>query len=282
MLKALKPYWVGLLCTTAFSAAVLWLWLNDLLIWYLSPSYVWFAVTMAILALATVVAVCTAAALFAERPELLIVHDHDHGDDEEPRLRTLEGDSGELFAEQRARYPRGILGLRKFGSAVFGVAVTALMVVSTLVFPPATISQASASDRGVNAAFSALNRQSVDMAGDHSDFDIADWAVVLQLSRDPDYFLGKSTEQLGFVSADPSGNPDRFFLTRFLITHCAIDALPMGIPVAYEGWQQAFGEGDWVEINGTFGINAFGDGLPAVLTVDRATKTEPPLQPYVY
>ena len=82
------------------------------------------------------------------------------------------------------------------------------------------------------------------------------------------------------AATDPA---DGFYVTRFLITCCAVDAQPIGVLVRLPGWQERFAEGRWVRVSGAFAANPDVESPePVVLTSVTVTGIATPRDPYVY
>ena len=74
---------------------------------------------------------------------------------------------------------------------------------------------------------------------------------------------------------------DVFYVARFTVTCCAVDAQPVGVPVHLPGWQDRFEPDDWVAAEGRFGEDPAGGASP-VLIPEAVEPTEQPEQPYVF
>ena len=74
-----------------------------------------------------------------------------------------------------------------------------------------------------------------------------------------------------------------FFLTRFVVTCCAVDAQPVSIPVYYPGWSDEFAFDSWVTVNGGFQVlpQIAEPGNLAVVPGD-IVEEEVPREPYLF
>ena len=87
---------------------------------------------------------------------------------------------------------------------------------------------------------------------------------------------------LGFVSPDPESE-DVFYVTRFVVTHCVIDAQPVGVPIYQPGWQDALQADDWVDVSGVFSADPTTSGShPVVQLPSQLDPVEAPEDPYVF
>ena len=167
-------------------------------------------------------------------------------------------------------------------------ALTAVIVVGAsvalLVLPPATLTSAAAAQRSINSETSALDQDAPALVGgDTSGFTVKDWAVLLRQNPDPGYFDDTSIDLVGFVSPSPDDPDNVLYITRFLVTHCAIDAQPVGVPVYLPGWKEQYAADDWVEASGAFVTNPGSSSAESLLLVpEDLAVIEQPSQPYVF
>lgn len=248
----------GLLLVAVATVATVWLAADGRLDLYISPSSIPFSVVMSVIGLAL-----TAAALLLPDPAHDHAHDHAH-DAPLPRPRR----------ERRER--RGAVRAWLSGALV---AVTALALLG---LAPAALSPGLVAQRDLNASIVADEASAIRLAGaDPADFDVKDWATLIASGASSELLQSTTATVLGFVVADPESPESAFSLARYVITHCTVDAQPVGVTVRMPGWQQSFGDGDWVQVSGTFVTDA-ADGGAWVLDAQQATIAEEPMDPYVY
>ncbi|MEO5533546.1 MAG: TIGR03943 family protein [Pseudolysinimonas sp.] len=245
--------WLGVTLSLIGVVAILWLGATGRLELYIHPRYVVFTAIMAVIG--------GAASIAAFLVVPLAGHDHDDDDDGDPRPVR-----------------RGGVLLRVSGSAVLVIAA----VVALLVLPPATLSSATAANRDISSSSSLDSADSTHLVGgDSTSFTVKDWATLLHQGLGDDFFAGKPAHISGFLVA--TDDPDVVYVARFLVTCCAVDAQPLGVPVYLPDWQQNFAADDWVDVTGTFGVNPdAGAALTVVLTAAKTDKIPVPAQPYVY
>lgn len=233
-------------------AAIGWLAATGRLGLYIHPRYFVFTVVMA--ALATVAAVLAAAFLPTVRED---DDGHDHG--EAPR-------------SPRAR--RWALGA--------SAALVALTTAALVVLPPTTLTTTTVEQRDLNAS-AALNAEAPDLvAGDGAGFGVKDWAGLLRQGADADFLADAAPDITGFVTPAPD-DPDVFYVARFLVTCCAVDAQPLGVPVRLPGWDEEYPVDGWVRVTGSFVHNPSPTSmLPVVLAPASVERIEQPADPYVY
>lgn len=264
-------YWRGLVLSGLGIAGVAWLAATGRLGWYVHPRYFWFTVTLCGIA---------AVALIAAVPALrtLPTADEDHAPHSDPRGR-----------------PRRTLW------SIGSVTLVAAAAAALLVVPPTTLSTAAAQQRQVNsgavsggAAGGAAGGVSTQT---DADLDARDWAMVLRQGGGS-AAEGRTASFIGFVLPGDSNSRERavsvadktntgasdvFFAARFVVSCCAVDAQPLGVPVLSPGWQETHPEGAWVEVTGVFVANPdVTSAHPVVLRPYEITAIDEPRDPYVY
>ena len=237
---------------------------------YINPESSWFAVAMAVLALAGAV-VSFALPLGAEAE-----HGHDHGDahghdhGREHRqdhgvssrsARSTSGERGSGVARSTSgegsdveRGPRARDETHRHGVSVGGVAAAAGGILATgivaaiVLVPPATLSAelAMSRDTGTPPLFQGADTVALAATGDTGSFGIGEWASVFATATNPEAFDGDEVVLTGFVT--PADADAGFQLTRLVITHCVIDAQPASIPIAADDIPDT---GVWVTVTGT-------------------------------
>ncbi len=135
------------------------------------------------------------------------------------------------------------------GSIALILATTAAL----LVVPPSTLTSATVAQRDINASAS------------RADADDARPNVT------------------GFVTPDPDDPENVFYVARFVVTCCAVDAQPIGVPVYLPGWRQQHPVDSWVQVTGRFVANPSAESRqPLVIDPAGVTPIEQPGDPYVY
>jgi uncharacterized repeat protein (TIGR03943 family) len=87
----------------------------------------------------------------------------------------------------------------------------------------------------------------------------------------------------GFVVHPPASPANRFFIARFVVTCCAADAYPVGLPVDLPaGTAQTYPADTWVEIRGQMATGQVKGQRRLVLNAEKVTPIKPPANPYLY
>ena len=222
------------------------------LVLYIHPRYVIFTVIMAIVALAFTIA-------------SLVVRVAPDDDDDEPRPRRL----GRWFA----------------GAAAV---LSGLFAIAMVVLPPATLTSATATQREINSTAIGTETQSVSdaegaPAGAFATFTVVDWASLLRQTSDLDFYAGKPVDVVGFITPDADDPQNVFYVSRFVVTCCALDAQPAGIPVYLANWESQYSIDQWVRATGEFTTNPSQRSTQSIaLDPADVTPVEQPSEPYLY
>lgn len=259
--------WRGVVLGAVILVATLWLAWSNQLVLYIHPRYIVFTVIMSVIALVFVV-----ASFVTKRP----VHDQDHAHDHDHDAEIVAPDS-----RDPARKLPTILALVAFGlSAVFAL--------SLVVIPPSTLTSATVDQRAINSTGVGAEVQSVDAASvasieAFSSFTVLDWASLLRQSSDANFYEGKPVDVVGFVTADPDDPENVFYVSRFIVTCCAVDAQPVGVPVYLPGWEDSVAIDQWVRVAGEFAPNPSRSSTqPIALRDSTVTEVGEPDEPYLF
>ena len=241
--------WHGIVLCVAALVSTVWLAFTNQLILYIHPRYIVFTVFMAALGLVLVVA------SFASKP------DHDH--DEPPR---------------------------RFGKvlSVAATVLTLVVAVGLVVIPPATLTTATANQRVINSTGVSSNTKTVESAasapaGTFAKFTVLDWSSLLRQTSDASFYQNKAADVVGFITKDSDDPQNVFYVSRFVITCCAVDAQPVGVPVYLPNWRNGFAPDEWVRVKGFFDTNPSNKSQQSIALVPTdTTKVEQPSEPYLY
>lgn len=254
--------WRGALLALAGIVAIVWLSASGRLGWYIHPRYFSFTVTMAVIAGVVIVvafAVLGRGDRAADRGAQPDEHDHGHGHDH---------DHG---GERRSGW-----------SSAVAVAIVALASVALLVLPPATLTTATVEQRQINSGAQLTGEATALDGVAEEDLTVRDWSIILRQSSDGG-IVGRSATLVGFVTPEPESGGELFYVARFVVNCCAVDAQPVGVPVYLPGWEDELEQDQWISLTGTFMLNPSPTSRWAFVL--RPTSIEPveaPEDPYVY
>jgi uncharacterized repeat protein (TIGR03943 family) len=242
--------WTGVTLALLGATATIWLAATGRLTLYVHPRYTLLTVIVAVL---TLLALVLTAAVSAS-PTAHEDH-HDHVAHTSASRRLLIWSNG----------------------AVLICAALALLVI-----PPATLSSTSRQNRELVTSGQALTpTKAVALVGaDPATFSVKDWAALLSQGG-PEAVLGKQVDLSGYVL--DRGEDDVFFIARLVVSCCAVDAQPVGVPVYRPGWRDEVEGGAWIKIEGAFVKNPSQASQESVaIGVDSVATIDEPDQPYVF
>lgn len=248
--------WQGIALIVAALVSTVWLGLTNQLILYIHPRYIVFTVVMAVLGLVLVVA------------SFVSTHNHDEHEHEDEH------------AAPRRPFVRAL-------SAV-AVVLTLLVAVVLVVVPPATLTTATADQRVINSSGVGIDTKTVSSAtsaasGAFAKYTVLDWSSLLRQTTDPGFYSDKAANVVGFITKDSDDAQNVFYVTRFVITCCAVDAQPVGVPVYLANWRNELKSGAWVRVTGSFTSNPSSKSQQAVALVPASVKkVAQPSDPYLY
>lgn len=244
--------WRGVLLLAPVVAVTLWLGATGRLVLFIHPRYLVFTVVMAVIALAFSVA---GALLWRD-----------------------EGEGDEIVSRRRS--------VRML--SVAGVGIAGLLVLAMVVLPPATLTSTTATQRDITQTTAGADAQSVDEAASASDavfagFTVVDWSSLLRQTSDPAFYADKPVDVVGFITPDPEDPENSFYVSRFIVTCCAVDAQPIGVPVYSPDWQSTNAADEWVRVTGEFGTNpSRTSGQAIAITPAEVVVVDEPGDPYLF
>lgn len=252
-LGSLGTRWLGVGLASALAVLTVGLAVTGRLSLYINPESAWFAVGMSVIVLIGAVA-SFALPLGAEND-----HGHDHGE-----ASAHEHDHAHI------RHPVALAG-----TVVAGVLASAV-VIGALALPPSSLSPqfASTSTSTTPVLFGGRDVVTLASTGDTATFGVGEWATVFATATDPASFDGDAVTLTGFVAPGDAGTG--FLLSRFVITHCVIDAQLAAVPIAWGG--TAAPEGEWATVTGTVRSDSDGRLHIAAESVEAVPEPEDPYE----
>jgi len=244
--------WRGVVLTAIVTVATIILAVTNQLQLYIHPRYIIFTVAMVVLALGLIIA------------------------------STLSQTAGQDDPAE----PTPTAKLRALSYT--GVAVAAALAVSMLALPPATLTSATADQRDINSTALGSSTQDLDAAASapiaaFASFTVLDWASLLRQTSDVGFYAGKPVTVQGFIVPDQEDPDNMFYVSRFFVTCCAVDAQPAGIPVYLPGWASSLATDDWVDVSGEISTNPSRTSTqPLAVIPDAVVPIEQPSDPYLF
>jgi putative membrane protein len=140
------------------------------------------------------------------------------------------------------------------------------------VISPSVLNSQTALQRGVTESLPSERSQpqSFRTNTNPEDRSLLDWVRTINAYPEPDAYIGQTAKVTGFVIHSPN-LPDNYLLIgRFVITCCAVDAYPVGIPVKLNSSRAAYPPDTWLEIEG----KAIAENLTLDRTNDKEESTQ--------
>lgn len=167
-----------------------------------------------------------------------------------------------------------------------GIVLLCVIGVATIVVPPTTLTAATATQREVNSGGLGSSEEAAAAligTGDFEDLTIREWVSLLGQSSEPSFYADKTTRVTGFITPDHGDPENVFYVARFVVTCCAVDAQPIGVPVYLPGWQATYATDDWVQVTGTLLLSPAAQGTdPLAIAPTEILRVDQPSDPYVY
>jgi uncharacterized repeat protein (TIGR03943 family) len=165
------------------------------------------------------------------------------------------------------------------GSAVLlGVALFGLN------FAPQPFSSQTALDRGVTDTLTLTRSQpqSFRSKSRPEERTLTEWVRTLNVYPEPDAYKGQKAKIEGFV-IHVKEQPDNFLmLSRFVITCCAADAYPIGIPVKLKGSRSEYKPDKWLRAEGEMATQTINGKRQLVVVAKTLSEIPKPDAPYEF
>lgn len=157
-----------------------------------------------------------------------------------------------------------------------------------LLVPPTALTTTTATQRGINKgavtqlSADKLSQASIFAQRDYSHLTIKEWAGLLAQTHDSAFYRGKTVNLTGFVTPD-TADSQIFYVSRFVVTCCAVDAQAVGVPVYAPGWRERYQPNSWVTVTGDFAAHPQQHRQQPIVIMPRSvTSTTQPKEPYEY
>jgi uncharacterized repeat protein (TIGR03943 family) len=145
------------------------------------------------------------------------------------------------------------------------------VAIAGLLIPPKILTSQSAIKTGVRDIPSTrFQPQSFRTATKPEERSLIEWIRTINAYPEPDAYNGQLAKISGFVLHLPELPDNYLMLSRFVITCCAVDAYPVGIPVKLETSRQTYPPDTWLEIQGKM----IGETLSVKEQVSSKTKID--------
>lgn len=117
------------------------------------------------------------------------------------------------------------------------------------------------------------------------DRSLIDWVRTLNVYPEPDSYAGQKAKVKGFVIHPEELGNEYLFLGRFVLTCCAADAYPIGLPVKLTELTQSrqqYPPDTWLEIEGEMTTEELSGKRKLTIIAQSVKKVSQPKNPYSY
>ncbi|MDO4773712.1 MAG: TIGR03943 family protein [Candidatus Saccharibacteria bacterium] len=104
------------------------------------------------------------------------------------------------------------------------------------------------------------------------------WLSAVHACATPDDFVGEAITMVGFITEQPD-DLRSFYLTRFLVSCCAVDSTPLRVRVIAPTWRTDHTPGQWLRVEGKVAKDRTG---ALVITDATLTPINQPASPYEF
>ena len=237
--------WLDVLAIMAWGILLLKYWLNGKLALLIHPDYFWLVIVTSI-ALLTISGLKGYSLLRRRRTTAPLAH-----------ITLL---------------PPGLSGGLLLATAILGLVVT-----------PRVFASQTAIQRGVTDSITLTRSQPQAFHSSRrpEERSLIDWVRTLTVYPEPDAYTGQKVKVQGFVIHPPELPKDYLLLSRFVITCCAADAYPVGLPVKLPQ-QQAYPADIWLEVEGQMDTEDLAGKRQLTINARSITQIPEPQNPYAY
>lgn len=153
-----------------------------------------------------------------------------------------------------------------------------------LQFTPQPFASDVALNRGVTDTLTMTRSQPQAFRGNKrpEDRSIIEWVRLLNVYPEPDAYKGQNVNVDGFAIHLPTLPDNYFMIARFVITCCAADVYPVGIPVKLEGSRSAHPADNWFRVQGKMTTETLDNRRQLVIEASQIQEIPKPKNPYDY
>lgn len=111
---------------------------------------------------------------------------------------------------------------------------------------------------------------------------LVDWVRTLNVYPEPDAYTGQKAKIKGFVIHPQDVGEEYFVLARFVLTCCAADAYPIGLPVKVSTYRQEYKPDSWLEVEGIMETANLSGKRKLTINASYLKRIPQPKNPYGY
>lgn len=167
----------------------------------------------------------------------------------------------------------------------FGSAILLVVALFGLQFTPQPFASDVALNRGVTETLTLTRSQPQAFRSQISpeQRSLAEWVRTLNVYPEPDAYTGQKANLEGFVIHQDTLPTNYLILARFIITCCAADVYPVGMPVRLpSGDRSAYPADSWLRVEGEMATETLDGKRQLVVQANQLQAIDPPASPYDY
>ncbi|MDO4712728.1 MAG: TIGR03943 family protein [Candidatus Saccharibacteria bacterium] len=103
------------------------------------------------------------------------------------------------------------------------------------------------------------------------------WLSAVQACEQPAELTGHNLTLIGFITERPD-KPDSFWLTRFVVSCCAVDSTPLRVEIIAPQWRARYAPGQWLRVSGTTVRQSDGSMVITSATLTPITEPDTPYE----
>jgi uncharacterized repeat protein (TIGR03943 family) len=159
-----------------------------------------------------------------------------------------------------------------------------IVAILGLTIPPRVLASDTALQRGVTEALPVTRTEPKSFSATikPEDRSIVEWVRTLNAYPEPDAYTGQKVDVAGFIVRNPDFPDDYALLCRFIITCCAVDASPVGIPIHLPAGQTDVTNDTWLQVEGQMKTETLNGKRQLVIAAETAQEIPTPADPYSF
>lgn len=163
-------------------------------------------------------------------------------------------------------------------------ALLLVVAVFGMQFTPQPFASEVALNRGVTETLAMTRSQPQSFRGNKQSDEksIIDWVRTLNVYPEPDAYTGQKVRVDGFVLHPPGLTNEYLMISRFVITCCAADVYPVGLPVKLPDTRSTYPEDQWFRVEGEMITETLQGQRQLVIQAKSLTEIPEPKNPYEY
>ncbi|MEM8642434.1 MAG: TIGR03943 family protein [Cyanobacteria bacterium P01_G01_bin.54] len=164
-----------------------------------------------------------------------------------------------------------------------GMGLLTGVAIAGLIIPPTVLASDTALQRGISDTLPVTQTQvqSFKNPTPPEERSLIEWVRTLNAYPEPDAYTDQAVDVTGFVVQPPELPKDYLLVSRFVITCCAVDAYPVGLPVRV-GDRNNYPADSWLRVQGVMATETFGSRRQLIIDPEEIEIIDTPDDPYEF